>query len=140
MPYLICSVFYFVSVFFLIIQIRYLINKINEIKEKFFFFSIFVWHLMWMPAFISSMIVSVQFLIFFNIILLSNGLFKFTNLKCLEFDKPFATIPMCKLKLVRRGVVALNLKVSLHQVPVTNVTVSFKSKRSHQLIIFYMIS
>lgn len=53
--------------------------------------------------------------------------FKFTNLKCIEYDKSFATIPICKLKLVKRGVVALNIRVNLHQVPVNNVSVSISN-------------
>ncbi|XP_037823176.1 uncharacterized protein LOC119611597 [Lucilia sericata] len=52
------------------------------------------------------------------------GHYKFTNVKCLEYDKPFATIPICKLKIVQRGVVAFDLHVKLHQVPVNNVSVN----------------
>ncbi|KNC34642.1 hypothetical protein FF38_13457, partial [Lucilia cuprina] len=48
---------------------------------------------------------------------------KFTNIKCLEYDKPFASIQICKLKLVARAVVAMNLHVKLHQVPVNNVSI-----------------
>ncbi|KAI8115786.1 hypothetical protein CVS40_12058 [Lucilia cuprina] len=47
----------------------------------------------------------------------------FTNIKCLEYDKPFASIQICKLKLVARAVVAMNLHVKLHQVPVNNVSI-----------------
>ncbi|KAI8115489.1 hypothetical protein CVS40_12196 [Lucilia cuprina] len=68
----------------------------------------------------------VSLLLFFNVILLSVGLFKLTNIKCIEFDRPFATIPECKLKMVGRGVVALNLNVTLHQVPVNNVSINFE--------------
>lgn len=71
---------------------------------------------------------------------MAKGLFKFTNVKCLEYDKPFATIPVCRLRMVRRGVVGLNLNVTLHQLPVTNVSVRYKSKeisRIRCLIIFH---
>ncbi|KNC27752.1 hypothetical protein FF38_03126 [Lucilia cuprina] len=70
------------------------------------------------------MLLKLHFIIIFNLIILSKGLFKFTNIKCEEYDKPFATIPLCKLKVVRRGVVGFNLIVALHQVPVNNVSMN----------------
>ncbi|XP_073838103.1 uncharacterized protein [Musca autumnalis] len=49
---------------------------------------------------------------------------KLTKLECLEFDKPFATFKNCSLKALSRYKTALNIRVALHQVPVTNVTVN----------------
>ena len=65
----------------------------------------------------------VVYCVLFSVISLSTGSFTLTNLKCEELDKPFATIPICRLKLVKLGVVAFNLLVKLHQIPVDNVTV-----------------
>lgn len=64
-----------------------------------------------------------KILILFHLILTIKGLFKLTNIKCMEYDKTFATIPQCELKVIRRGVSAFNLNVTLHQIPVNNVTV-----------------
>lgn len=63
-------------------------------------------------------------LIFLNVILLSESYVRFTNLKCLELDKPFASIPTCRLKLLQRGVVSMELYVALHKVPINNISVS----------------
>ncbi|KAI8116115.1 hypothetical protein CVS40_11759 [Lucilia cuprina] len=49
---------------------------------------------------------------------------KFTKFQCFEFDKPFADIPKCYLKVVARDKVALNIHVRLHQVPVPNVSIN----------------
>ncbi|XP_037827550.1 uncharacterized protein LOC119615613 [Lucilia sericata] len=49
---------------------------------------------------------------------------KFTKFYCFEFDKPFADIPKCYLKVLARDKVGLNLHVRLHQVPVPNVSVN----------------
>ncbi|XP_037944249.1 uncharacterized protein LOC119677052 [Teleopsis dalmanni] len=49
---------------------------------------------------------------------------KLTNIKCVEFDRPFASFNDCRLKIIQRGIVALNLHVVLHQVPVNNVSVN----------------
>ncbi|XP_073821318.1 uncharacterized protein [Musca autumnalis] len=48
----------------------------------------------------------------------------FTNLKCQEFHPEFAFFQKCRLVVVKRGVVALNVHVKLLKVPVNNV--SFK--------------
>ncbi|XP_075167905.1 uncharacterized protein LOC142240071 [Haematobia irritans] len=50
---------------------------------------------------------------------------RFTNIKCEELDRDFATFEKCRLKMVKRGIVALNVHVKLFKLPVTNVTVSF---------------
>ncbi|XP_046807509.1 uncharacterized protein LOC111683196 [Lucilia cuprina] len=49
---------------------------------------------------------------------------KITKFQCFEFDKPFADIPKCYLKVVARDKVALNIHVRLHQVPVPNVSIN----------------
>lgn len=79
-------------------------------------------------------------IILFDIVILTGAHIKFTNLKCVELDKPFATIPICKLKLVRRGVVSLEIYVKLHQVPVNNVSVSIIDSNNHFIIDFFLIS
>ncbi|XP_065369033.1 uncharacterized protein LOC135961461 [Calliphora vicina] len=63
-------------------------------------------------------------IILINLVFMAHGYFKFSNLKCLELDKSFATIPICKLKVMQRGVVALEVYVKLHQDPVTNVSIN----------------
>ncbi|XP_059225914.1 uncharacterized protein LOC131997983 [Stomoxys calcitrans] len=50
--------------------------------------------------------------------------FRFTNIKCAEFDSSFATFTKCRLNMVKRGVVALNVYVKLFQLPVNNVSVN----------------
>lgn len=70
------------------------------------------------------------FYVLFLVIVLADGAFKLTNMKCEEFDKPFATIPTCKLKMIQRNLPALYLIVKLHQVPVNNVTVRSFSDRN----------
>lgn len=60
----------------------------------------------------------------FHIVSITQADLKFTNLKCLEFDKPFASIPICRLKIVQRGITAMDLNVKLHKIPVNNVSVS----------------
>ncbi|XP_075167906.1 uncharacterized protein LOC142240072 [Haematobia irritans] len=49
---------------------------------------------------------------------------RFTNLKCVEFHPDFATFSICRLNMVQRGVVALNIHVKLLQVPVNNVSIN----------------
>lgn len=61
-----------------------------------------------------------------NCVLIVKGLFRLTNVKCIEYDPAFATIPLCELKVIRRGVSAFNLNVTLHKVPVNNVSVRYK--------------
>ncbi|XP_065359849.1 uncharacterized protein LOC135953773 [Calliphora vicina] len=78
-----------------------------------------------------NMYLKMRYLVLLNLIVLTHGDFKLTNLKCIEFDKPFATIPICILKVVQRGVVGLDLHVKLHQIPVNNVSVNIAlSKRA----------
>ncbi|KAI8115694.1 hypothetical protein CVS40_12195 [Lucilia cuprina] len=63
-------------------------------------------------------------LILLNLIIFSHGYYRLTNLKCLEFDKPFATIPICRLKMVKRNIAAMDLHAKIHKGPVDNVTVN----------------
>lgn len=64
-------------------------------------------------------------LLFLNYQQLTNSVtVKFTKFVCFEFDKPFADIPKCFLKALGRDKVGLDLHVRLHQVPVSNVSVS----------------
>ncbi|XP_075150326.1 uncharacterized protein LOC142224442 [Haematobia irritans] len=49
---------------------------------------------------------------------------RFTNLKCEEYHPEFATFLKCRLRVVRRGLISLNVNVKLLQVPVSNVTVN----------------
>lgn len=65
-----------------------------------------------------KLIILLEFLVFIN------AEYKLTNLKCLEHDKQFATISQCTLKVVKRNLVAFDLYVKLHKIPVNNITVS----------------
>uniref|UniRef100_A0A1I8QD64 MD-2-related lipid-recognition domain-containing protein n=1 Tax=Stomoxys calcitrans TaxID=35570 RepID=A0A1I8QD64_STOCA len=47
---------------------------------------------------------------------------RLTNLRCEEYHPEFATFLKCRLKVIRRGVISLNVNVKLFQVPVNNVT------------------
>lgn len=67
--------------------------------------------------------------IFLNLVYLAKSDFKLTNIKCIEYDKPFATIPICKLNVIKRGLVVFNMRVILHQVPVTNISVGINQMR-----------
>ncbi|EDW61316.1 uncharacterized protein [Drosophila virilis] len=51
-------------------------------------------------------------------------LLKFTNVKCLELptNAGFSRYEYCRLKVVRRNQVELSLKVSLLELPITNLT------------------
>lgn len=50
---------------------------------------------------------------------------RFTNIKCEEFDKPFADFKHCQIKVIGRNKVALRVHVRLFQIPVNNVSVRF---------------
>ncbi|XP_013104281.2 uncharacterized protein LOC106084880 [Stomoxys calcitrans] len=50
--------------------------------------------------------------------------FKFTNIKCLDHDVKFSSFEICKLSVVGRGLVSLNIKVGLYKTPVTNSTIN----------------
>ncbi|XP_073841469.1 uncharacterized protein [Musca autumnalis] len=45
-------------------------------------------------------------------------------MKCYDHDVSFSSFELCKLKVVRRGVVALNLRVGLYKTPVRNSTIN----------------
>ncbi|XP_075168143.1 uncharacterized protein LOC142240322 [Haematobia irritans] len=49
--------------------------------------------------------------------------FKFTNIKCQELDKPFASFKHCYLKALDRHKVSMNMYLELHDVPINNITV-----------------
>uniref|UniRef100_A0A1I8PHH7 MD-2-related lipid-recognition domain-containing protein n=1 Tax=Stomoxys calcitrans TaxID=35570 RepID=A0A1I8PHH7_STOCA len=54
----------------------------------------------------------------------SKSIFKFTNIKCQDHDVNFSRAEVCKLRVIGRGVVTLNIRVGLYKIPVTNVTVN----------------
>ncbi|XP_019891909.1 uncharacterized protein LOC109612374 [Musca domestica] len=50
--------------------------------------------------------------------------FKFTNIRCKDNDVNFSSFKKCELKVVRRGIVALNAHLALYQIPVTKATIN----------------
>ncbi|XP_033233090.1 uncharacterized protein [Drosophila pseudoobscura] len=54
----------------------------------------------------------------------TQGLFKATNIKCQCYDKTFCEFTQCELKVVGRGLVAINIYVKIHQLPVKKVLVN----------------
>ncbi|XP_059224206.1 uncharacterized protein LOC106087001 [Stomoxys calcitrans] len=54
--------------------------------------------------------------------------FKFTNIKCKDHDIDFAHFDRCKLLVIGRGVVSLDIKVDLYKTPVSNVSEAFEIK------------
>lgn len=69
---------------------------------------------------------SARILVFFYIFTSVTATFvKLTNLKCKEFDPPFAVFKQCYLKLKTRNTVGMNIYVKVFKIPVANVTVSF---------------
>lgn len=60
----------------------------------------------------------------FTFMTLTAGNVRFTNLKCNSLDTTFSIVEKCNLKLIRRGVVGLNITVKLLKIPVTNVSAS----------------
>lgn len=72
-------------------------------------------------------LINFKFVMAFNILIQLPAFIaymKFTNLKCVAYDKPFADFRQCKLKALSRNTVALYLHVQLFQVPVNNVSVN----------------
>ncbi|XP_059221398.1 uncharacterized protein LOC131996009 [Stomoxys calcitrans] len=49
--------------------------------------------------------------------------FKFTNINCSDQDIKFSHFEICRLKVIGRGVVSLNIKAELYKTPVTNSTI-----------------
>ncbi|XP_019892851.2 uncharacterized protein LOC101898024 [Musca domestica] len=49
---------------------------------------------------------------------------RFTNLKCEDLRLDFSVFEECRLAVVKRDVISLNINVKLMQVPVTNITVN----------------
>ncbi|XP_075151056.1 uncharacterized protein LOC142225164 [Haematobia irritans] len=74
------------------------------------------------------MISSIQFYLFLIVGILSvagkGPAFKFTNLKCQEYDRDFSQFEYCRLKVVGRGIVSMNLKVVMFKTPINNITVN----------------
>lgn len=54
---------------------------------------------------------------------------KFTNLKCESLDANWVVFTQCRLKLIRRGVVSLNIYATVLK-PATNIKVSYKKRKS----------
>ncbi|XP_073840100.1 uncharacterized protein isoform X1 [Musca autumnalis] len=78
-------------------------------------------------------------LLMFTLLAIVVGNVRFTNLKCTSLDTSFSTMEKCNLKLIRRGVVGLNVTVKLLQIPVTNVSVNvafFKKSNGFQPYIY----
>ncbi|XP_068155039.1 uncharacterized protein [Drosophila tropicalis] len=69
------------------------------------------------------MIRKLSFLILLSLIL-TEGRFEFTNVKCNMLDKEFATFEFCFLKSVNRTYKYMSLKVNLLKSPVTKVKVN----------------
>ncbi|XP_068150961.1 uncharacterized protein [Drosophila tropicalis] len=51
--------------------------------------------------------------------------FELTNIKCTSLDKTFSEFEYCYLKSVNRSYKYFSLKVNLHKIPITNVSVNF---------------
>ncbi|XP_046810101.1 uncharacterized protein LOC111679419 [Lucilia cuprina] len=49
---------------------------------------------------------------------------KFTNLHCEDHDLKFSRFEKYKLKVLRRGLVVMNINVNLYQTPVTNISIN----------------
>lgn len=49
---------------------------------------------------------------------------RFTNLKCESYDPSFSTFKKCKLNVLGRGVVAVDININLLKLPIYNVHVS----------------
>ncbi|XP_049314081.1 uncharacterized protein LOC109579291 isoform X2 [Bactrocera dorsalis] len=67
------------------------------------------------------------------------SMIKFTNIKCVALDKPFADFAYCKLKALSRDDVALSLRVKLFEVPVNNVSLKvefFKKYNGYRPFLF----
>ncbi|XP_013105957.2 uncharacterized protein LOC106086003 [Stomoxys calcitrans] len=54
----------------------------------------------------------------------AKSIFKFTNIKCQDHDLNFSRSEVCRLKVIGRGLVSLNVRVGLYKTPVTNVTLN----------------
>ncbi|XP_028896145.2 uncharacterized protein LOC114804022 [Zeugodacus cucurbitae] len=67
---------------------------------------------------------------------------KFTNIDCKAFDKPFADFKSCRLRVPKRGEIALSVHVRLFQIPVNNVSInlSFFKKASGYRPFLYNVS
>ncbi|XP_065365646.1 uncharacterized protein LOC135958683 [Calliphora vicina] len=62
--------------------------------------------------------------LFLNSLLSIPGyLIKFTNLECHVIDKEYANIQQCRLKVVDRNKVSLNVHLGMLQLPLSNITI-----------------
>ncbi|XP_065361942.1 uncharacterized protein LOC135955520 [Calliphora vicina] len=59
-----------------------------------------------------------------SVLALTLGNARFTNIKCEVLDPQFANLPKCQLKMVQRGVAALDIYVKLFQLPLNNISVT----------------
>jgi len=53
------------------------------------------------------------------------GYTRHTNFKCDILDKSLCEVPVCRLKLIGRGVVGLSLQINILKPPVQQVTINF---------------
>ncbi|XP_001987650.2 uncharacterized protein LOC6561250 isoform X1 [Drosophila grimshawi] len=56
---------------------------------------------------------------------------RFNNLKCESYDLAFSKFKKCKLNVVGRGVVALNVYINLFKVPIYNVNINWSFWRRY---------
>lgn len=50
---------------------------------------------------------------------------RFTNIGCESYDLEFSQFKNCRLKLIGRGVVGINVYIRLLKLPIDNIMVSF---------------
>jgi len=53
----------------------------------------------------------------------SEALFKFTNIKCICYEKSFCELKRCELKVLGRGIVGLFLHAQANQLPINTSSV-----------------
>ncbi|XP_075151054.1 uncharacterized protein LOC142225163 [Haematobia irritans] len=74
------------------------------------------------------MVSNIQYYLFLIVGVLSvehkGPAFKFTNLKCQDHDRDSSQFEYCRLKVVGRGIVSMNLKVVMFKTPINNITVN----------------
>ncbi|XP_034127284.1 uncharacterized protein LOC117583189 [Drosophila guanche] len=51
----------------------------------------------------------------------SDGLFKYKNIKCKCYETSFCEFTTCELKILGRGIVGLNMHVQMKQPPITRI-------------------
>ncbi|EDW28016.1 GL27208 [Drosophila persimilis] len=70
----------------------------------------------------------------------SDGLFKFKNFKCKCFEKSYCEFAKCELKILGRGIVALNVHLQGKQLPMKRVKVTTFRRFNGYRPSFYNIS